>query len=394
KEIARIIDEALKNLKRLEDPLQAPQTPEKKKEKIQSQLSYLKPLLERLQKEYAEELADRNAPGGVRHCISFHPLEKAEVDFTAVDSPPEPIVPTNNGLGSIDAVINPLLNHREGRHLVNVFNASLETSSWLRLSDNFAMYFRPRFQLGIARSPQSDDNDFYLQTLHGKFYAKNVESESGRDNLFWGQADRAGMLLSNNARALDMIKLSNDSPFILPWIFKYLGPSKVTFFFAGTGPEQFFPNGYLLGHKWSFEPLTFFELGFSLTLQSGGLGSPPSDSLARVVDAIPIVNYLATIENGDKFAGIDFRFRIPPLWGLELYSELTFTDIDFRRVKSMFWQESGYNLGIYAPRLTRKGNVDLRLEYHHTGIRYYRHHQMLNGYTLNRFLIGDSLGPD
>src|SRR4030095_17136648 len=101
KEIARIIDEALKNLKRLEDPLQDSGTPEKKKGKIQSQLSYLKPLLERLQKEYAEELADRNSPDGVEHGISFHPLEKADVDFTAVDSPPEPLVPPDNSIGAI-----------------------------------------------------------------------------------------------------------------------------------------------------------------------------------------------------------------------------------------------------------------------------------------------------
>jgi hypothetical protein len=78
----------------------------------------------------------------------------------------------------------------------------------------------------------------------------------------------------------------------------------------------------------------------------------------------------------------------------ELYGELLFNDFDVRRLGSVLWEDAGHVAGLYLPRLTADGALSGRLEFHHTGIRYYEHHQFTSGQTLRGMLIGDDLGPD
>lgn len=392
REIARITGEALVKFKKLEAQVTFPDLNEAKQYKLQKRIDYLKIIFARLTKQYREELVQLNYLPGKTKWYSVYLLEDVDTDVTIVDSPPRGIGP--NGLGFMnDAVINPLINYRQGRNLVDGSNLSLETSHWLRASNHFALYARPRFQLAIGRPGIQDQNDVFVQNLYGKIFFKNFEIEVGRDQLFYGQGKDAGLLLSNNPRGLDMIKISNDIPFYLPWVFRYMGAHKMSFFYADLGPEQNFPNAYLVGYKWSLQPLSFFELGFAVTAQGGGEGSPPASFGDRVKDVLPI-NQETQIEVSNKFAGFDFRFRVPPARGLEIYGEWVADDMDRRRLGSIFKEDSGYVAGAYLPRVTGDGRVDLRLEYHRTGIRFYRHNQFTSGYALNSNIIGDNLGPD
>jgi hypothetical protein len=152
----------------------------------------------------------------------------------------------------------------------------------------------------------------------------------------------------------------------------------------------------LTGFKLSFQPATFFEFGLSGIDESGGDGSPPGSFGQRVENVFPFVQLFTGHQNqiDNKIGGADFRFRIPPARGLELYAETIFDDTPGNSAKKFFWDDAGYIFGIYAPRLTSSGNVDLRLEWNKTGIRMYRHGQFQSGWTLNRFILGDSLGPD
>ena len=369
------------------------------KEKVgEGRASYIETILNRLKRDYAEELIQLDALPGEKRAISAHLLEEVELDLTVTNSQAEalpPLVP----IGGIDAVINPMLDYRQGRHLVQGVNLGLETSHWLRASNHFAMLFRPRFQIG--EGPANDENRFDALNLYGKFLIKNFEMEVGRDNLFYGQGKDAGLLLSSNPRGLDMVKISNDEPFFFPWVFKYLGAQKFSFFYADLGPEQFFPNSYLVGYKWSLQPVSFFEFGLSLGTMSGGDGSPAASFGERVQDIFPFgqVSGADQIQIGNKFAGFDLRFRIPPARGLELYLETLFDDYhdifdSSAKLKKTFVYDAGYIAGLYLPRVDSAGRVDLRLEYHRTGVRYYRHGQFSGGWTLNRFLMGDNLGPN
>lgn len=393
REIARITAEAMRGFQKLKQELNDPNLSGKKRNSLQKSVNYISVILDRMTKEYREELIQSGAITGEKQSVSIHGVEKVDVDMLFTNSPAENL-PISNGLGEINAVINPLVDYQQGRHLVEGYNFSVESTHWLRASDYFALFFQPRFQLGISPNNKPNDNNVYIMNLYGKLNFKNFEIQVGRDNLFWGQGLDSGLLLSNNPRGLDMVKLSNDIPGVLPWVFKYLGAHKLAFFYADLGPEQNFPNAYLVGFKYNIQPLSFFELGLGLYTHSGGAGSPPASFKDRVENVFAFnPGSIAGLSN--KLGGFDMRFRIPPARGMEIYAEGMYDDtrgIDgFNR---FFWQDAGYIFGVHLPRVTHSGNVDLRMEYHKTGVRMYRHTPFTSGLTLNQYILGDNLGPD
>lgn len=397
KEIARITSEAMKHLPRLEDKLNDPKLSEEKKEAIQERLDYLRPILDRLKQGFQEELVLLKTMEGDSSWYSLHLLEKVTADFTGSNSKAR-VAPPNNGIGSINAVINPLLQYQQGRELIEGVNPSLETTHWARLTNHFAIYLQPRFQLAFATGEnEANNNNIFLLYYYGKVYFKNFELEVGRDSLAWGQGKDVGLLLSNNPRGLDMIKLSNDSPFLLPSFLKYLGPGKFSYFFSTLGPQQNFSYPYLLGYKFSIEPLSFFELGFSMLVESGGKGSPSASFGKRVLEGLPFGALANTSELliSNLIGGLDFRFRIPPARNLEIYGEIAPDDSPkLSRTYDLFILDSALMGGVYLGRLTNSGRADLRMEYHRTGPILYRHSQFTSGLTLNGFILGDNLGPN
>ena len=80
-------------------------------------------------------------------------------------------LPVSNGIGDMSAVINPLVDYRQGRHLVEGFNLSLEPPI-VRATKYLALYVQLRFQLGITPSGQPDDNNAYILNLYGKLNEK------------------------------------------------------------------------------------------------------------------------------------------------------------------------------------------------------------------------------
>lgn len=374
-EIARITAEALAKLPRL-----------------QPELTSVRRILTDLQREYAEEMAQlATDAGSVSNAVRL--VEQVEAAFSLADSPPRAFV--ENGLGSLDAAMNPLLQGREGRNVVDGGTASLESTHWAQFSKHFAVFARPRFQLGLTRNGQPDVNEVVLQNLNAHLVVGNFEVEVGRDNLSWGQGRNAGLLVSHNARGLDMVKIANARPFRLPWLFRHLGPTKLSLFLADLGPNQVFPGSLLLGYKMSFLPFRSVEIGASLVNEFGGEGSPPSSFWEKVADAMPFLeDFVGATRFSNKIAGLDMRIRIPRARGLEIFAEAMIDDWDLDRLKSMLWQDAAYIFGVTVPRLTNAATVGFSAELHHTGIRFYRHPQFISGVAMDGFIIGDNLGPD
>ncbi len=381
KEIARMILEAEKNS---ED--RGLLTPD---DREISKVIAIDDLLRRLKSDYREELSD--SPKTLR----IYPLESVRFDYTFLDSPSR-AVPQQNGLGEIEARINPLVAYREGRHYVDGNTLGLETAHVAQLTKYASLYVRPRLEVLVPNTGSNKINAAFQQ-LYGKFAYKNFEIQAGRDSLVWGQGEFGGLLFSNNARPLDMIKLGNSSPFFLPWIFRHLGLNAIQVFFADLGPERILPRAILSGFKWTLKPFSFLEMGLNHAITMGGRGAD-DPSVAEAIGEFTGVfsaftkNKQQTADTNRLFS-LDARLTLPFVRNAVVYGEIGFEDMN-KELKVLFEDNAAYAFGLYFPTLTNEGDLDLRFEYQHIPGGVYRHGRYLSGHVLNGRILGSELGPD
>lgn len=339
-------------------------------------------LLGRLEVRFREELNQER--------VSIHPLSFVQAGYTFLDGEPRPI--PINGLGLVNAKIEPLTAYKEGRHFPDGHQIAVETEHFLTASRYFSFYLRPRFDFDVTDDGNADLEPF-VQQVYAKFGAPHFELEAGRDSLEWGQGEFGGILLSNNARPLDMVKISNPSPSILPWIFKYIGLIRYSLFVANLGPEREFPYSFLTGLKLSFKPVSYFEFGFSQLVMMGGDGAPDL-SVKRALSEF--FGYRGNTKNAPNFAnretGFDIRFYFPFLRNSQLYLDVQFEDT-YQDISYIFKELANYQVGFFIPCLDASGTTSLRLEYRHGSPYFYRHGTFITGMALNELLLGDELGP-
>ncbi len=389
-EVARLLIEAETHLSSF------CRTPDFDEVRCQTLQDYLERLMRPYQNVFKDEISYLKK-GSYSKNTQVSWLDQVSLGFTYLDSPPRRVL-SNSSRSRIDALTNPLVENREGEHTVDGTQYAWETNHWVRFTPYFVFDINPRFE---ALFPQNghgpDDTNLLLQHLYGKITYADVELEVGRDSLNWGQAEEGGTLISNNARPLDMIKLSNDHPYRFPWIFKYLGNFKGTFFLANLGPEQHFQNSFFTGLKVSLQPVSFIEFGFSQGLIMGGDGSPELDAgdVLSEFFASRGGNFLSTAgiqeQNlSNRIYGGEIRITIPPLRNSVFYLEMNSDDAFFSRFKTNW----GYLAGIYIPRLGDFGRTDLRIEFKNFPSIFYGHGTFTSGWALNDQIMGDPLGPD
>jgi hypothetical protein len=327
-------------------------------------------------------------------------LDRSDVRFTQLNSSARDI-PIDNGVGAIEGYVHPLVDEREGVDYVRGQNFEFETEHAVRWTSFSSFKFSPLYQISRQSNGRGDAMGS-VKELYGKFHAGNFELEAGRDHFNWGQSENGGLLFSNNARAIDMVKISNDSPFIHPWIFKYLGPSKYTFFVANLGPDRTaFPYAYLYGAKFSFKPVRILEIGLSETIITGGDGSPNLSWSDPIGEFFPVHkvgrNILYSDVSDHRFGFLDIRFTMPWFRNTVLYYESFYDDSPTRiwgHPLSYYWIQTAVTFGASVPRVTPDGRLGMGIEFKHIPPWGYRHGTWLTGYTLNRELIGDPLGSD
>lgn len=374
-EIGRIVGDSLKS----------------KKEKT----AFIESLLERLSHDYRDELVEQGYREGETPPVQVHWIDQSRFSYTYLDSP-DRTVPVNNGVGSVDAKVNPLVAYQEGRHFADGHTFSLETDHWVKLSRYFSAEFRPDFRFMHGRDA-NDRAGFYVQNLYGRFVFDNLAIKMGRDNLVWGQGEHGGHLLTNNARPLDAIQLSNDSPFYHPGLFKYLGPSRYSFFIANMGPEREYPYTFLTGWKVSIKPFSFLELGGANTYYLGGDGAPALEWYDPAVEFFMGRIGIGSRNVADHRISGEFRLFIPPWRNGQIYGEASFEDAGWGLfiLSPTYWVDtSAYLLGAYIPLLDSSGRLSLRIEYEHLSPIFGRHETWSSGHSLNRYLMGSALGPD
>jgi hypothetical protein len=319
-------------------------------------------------------------------------VDAASAEVSEMDSPYRGVPADPNG--RLDASINPLAADRAGRDLANGFTAAVETFHSAVIGSHLALSINPRAVTKSWRGAGSG-TDLTLHTAAANLLFGNASIEVGRDYAILGQAPSGGLLLSENAPPLDMVRISNDAPFTLPWWLHGAGPIRATLFIADMGAEdQIHPHSKLVGYHIAALPVKQLEVGLQVIDAMGGNGGQPASFGDRVLDVVPIFDVFRShsdFQFSNKMAGVDFHWRVPSWSGFELYGETDIDDFDARRLKSVLLEDGGYLVGTSLSCITECGRLGVRAEYHQTGIRYYTH----NDYFIAQHgdLLGDPLGP-
>jgi hypothetical protein len=313
--------------------------------------------------------------------------------LTVMESPTRGIEPDANG--AILARVNPLSANQLGRPITDGITASYRAGISLGVTPWLTFAAQEQASWLDARGAEGERTRS-LELLYARALWKNAALTVGRDYLFFGQGNTAGLTSSLNPRAIDQVRLASDKPFVFPWLFRYVGPTHATIMLGDLGGNQFFPHTRFFAYKVSTRPRRRFEIGAALTEQVGGEGAPGGTFLQKAGDAFPLLDALFLHRNflfSNKFVAVDIRYTIPRARGLQFYAEGAFDDFDLRRVRSVFTEDAGYVWGLSASCFHECGPVRASVEYHVTGLRYYTHGGFRGGYTVDNLIIGDQLGP-
>lgn len=336
-------------------------------------------------------------------------LREVRVDGTWTDSPARRTPPN---VEWIEDRTNPLVAYRQGRDPVRGVTLGAEVAASARPTDFLAAYVRPRARAAFASGgevalgdearalllPSADGEEVVAQSLYGRLVVGRLSLLAGRRSVFWGQGPRDGLLVSLNPRAFDMVEVSTERPFRLPWLLGALGPVHGTVFVADLGREdQRFPGSKLVGVKLSARPHPSLEVGVATLNEQGGEGAPDAGLGDRILDVLILPDLLRGGSDflfSEKLFGVDLRWTAPTSRPFVLYAEAAATDFDVRRFDEIVREDGAYALGAFLPFLGGCACWDLRAEVRRTGARVYRHNQFVSGLTLERDVIGSPLGPD
>src|SRR5262249_2908745 len=156
-------------------------------------------------------------------------------------------------------------------------------------------------------------DQFHLLDTYISANVANWNLAFGKQSLWWGPGDGNALLFSDNAEPIYMFRASRVTPFHLPWIFRFLGPMKWDLFYGKLTGNQYPPRPMIHGEKISFKPTKNLELGFTRTVELGGVGRPLTFGLLRrgYFSVTSPKNETAANDPGKRTGGFDFNYRLP-----------------------------------------------------------------------------------
>jgi len=337
--------------------------------------------LDRLETELREQIAELGPRDGASTPTYLKPLRSASFSYLFQEG-------ENSGITGTDARQFSLNFNNLGIDYAEHHNGELVFSGEGRLADTLLLYWRPQLQINEGQ----DEADFRLLQGTLAFGLGPMEVSVGRQSLWWGQGRHGSLMLTNNAAPLDMLRITNPQPLLLPWIFKRLGPFRFDVFWSRLEKERAVPEPWFAGLRLDFKPLPNLEIGASRTVIFGGEGRPDID-LADFLTILGGKNLIGGEDTSNQLAALDLSLRLPFLWGAQFYGEWGGED-----EAGGFVSNHAYLAGLYLPQLEPSGRVSLRLEYadlSHLAANapaWYRHGIYKSGYTYQQTILGHHSG--
>jgi hypothetical protein len=237
--------------------------------------------------------------------------------------------------------------------------------------------------------------DLALRGAYGVVSFLGLDLTVGKDSQWWGPGYHGALLLSNNAEPFTMVRLENPQPVLLPWILKYLGPFRWTFFVTKLEDDRHdVPHPYFWGMRVDFKPHPYVEVGLERTAMLCGEGRACSAGTWWRSFTGTSEN-VSGKESGDQKAGFDVKVTLPfRLQPVQLY-----TEIDGEDEANGLPSRLAYLAGLYLPRILDAERLDFRVEYATNRLnnkfrQWYDHHIYTSGYTYDGRIIGHHMGSD
>ena len=343
-------------------------------------LPVVQQLLQRLENELHDQLVELHTLEGGAPDSYFKPLRSLDLEYIFQNGEPSIYPKTNARQFSLDY-------NDYGIDHDQKSSGRLSFATELRLDKFFLLEARPLLE--IKGGEQVDP-----QLLEGRVALGlgPVEVSFGRQALWWGEGRHGSLVLTNNAKPLDMLRFTNPSPIQLPWIFKYLGPFRFDVFWSRLEKERVVSEPYFAGLRLDVKPLPWFELGASRTIIFGGKGRP-NVGWSDFLTILGGKNLNGKVDTSDSVAAIDFRLKFPFLYRAELYGEVGGEDEAGHWLANTAWLG-----GLFLPRIEPTGRLSLRFEYadlshvDNNSPVWYRHGIYKSGYTYDQNILGHHVG--
>lgn len=287
------------------------------------------------------------------------------------------------------------LPNKEGKELKKGLNTNLKAD---------IQYIGPK--VSLAFSPELTDyknnRGFRTNRAYFRFNTGNINITFGRESIWMGQGKEGTLLLSNNAKALDMIRISSIEPFSFhPYFHRFLYNifGKMDFDFLVARLDKYdkivredgtIHNGFpkMIGMQFTFRPFKNFSVGLYKTSIFGGGGR--HEGLKTIRDSIlPLgqsENTGTPKEAGDQIAGFNFAWYFPnKIQPFKLYGELAGEDS-----ANNFPSRDSYIAGIHFSDTFHISGLEANYEYlEMNSCRcWYKHHIYRDGYTNKHFIMG------
>ena len=335
---------------------------------------YLEDLLYRLVEEFGSELAEMGVETPINRAMRMLPSELKPIDHIQFGA---------DFAGRSQRIVNHF-GQRDGKGA----NLRSTLDGRARIGDLFSFYYEPEFSWDRDRSTTR------LMTGYGKFTLWNTEIEVGRDSLWWGPGFRGSMSLSNNGFPLDQVRFSSAEPFLLPWLFRYLGPVKASLLVAQLDDDR---DSKVGGWRIGLAPSRFVEIGFSRMFQFGGRGR-------GTVHPGRFIELLFTQGSDDpdspvnvnNIMSFDGALRIPDVERYILVARDAAFYFDFGWDDTLFGlivpNKPGGIVGTYLAGLFGDPRLDLRIEYAQTSDIQFTHNIYRSGFTNRGSVLSHFIG--
>jgi capsule assembly protein Wzi len=315
---------------------------------------------------------------------------------STADAPDRDLRPGRGGV-RIDGTLNPLLERNGGR--------VLESDGWTSAgevtvdvtSGMFAAAVTPRL-VGYGRGGGPGETDLTMFDGYARARFGSLSVAVGRNHVVQGHGRGGGPMLSDNARGLDMVRVSNEYPVRLPGFLSGLGLWQTSALLADMGDDRDVPGSKLTLLRVGYRPGRLVEFGVSYLNHQGGQGAPEATLGERFSDVFLFWLPFGSGEElqiSDKVVEGDVLFTIPAL-RTQLYLNVltTFVRDGITGASGGLWEDAIWSAGAKVSGLGPGGRSDVWAEWRHAGAEPHTHWQFSSGLTLDGRVIGDPLGPN